>query len=340
MKVVVPFFVAAIAIALVPSVHAQTALKSTIGGATTAPILQSTSKTLTSVATTSKSFTPSGFDMLLPVEVYSMQQIQGGTFLQFNFRTTAPAVAMICLSTTWIEPARSVSGNWTVSGSVERFAISPEGVNHSVVAKGLDPHTVYYVVILLSPPPQYNIAGWKPYHTYDVTLRRKVTVSIPFIFVIDDSDDLSAGDLMFGFQIGEPAANFNVAGNSWDHAEDPVSGDLQIDSGDGFWPVVTLTKIDAGDEVKVAVSCNDRDSMSAGALNTPDEYLGTGNNDFREWNSGWWIYNIAGGTDMSPGATPHENERFSFDFIETVPESEESCLEYQVWGSVSVTYVP
>jgi hypothetical protein len=342
MKVMVPLFVAALVAAPVASVHAQTyAQKSTIGSAGSTPIFQSTNKSIARAATTAKTFTPLGMDMLLPVEVYAMSHTRGGTFLQFDFRTTAPAEVMICLSTTWIEPAPSASGGWTVDGSVERLAFSPEGVNHSVVAKGLDPDTVYFVVILLSPPDEYNIAGWLPHHTFNQTLKRKVTVSIPMIFMIDDSDDLSAGDLAFRFQIGDPDANFNVAGNTWDHEEDPSpSGFHQIDSGDDYWPIVNLHGVDVGTEVKVAVSCLDNDSMYGGGFNTPDVFMGTGDNDIAEWNSGWWIFDVSGGTDMSPGDTPHENEQFSFDFIKTVSESDESCLEYQVWGSVSVSYVP
>jgi hypothetical protein len=350
MKVTVSLLAAAVAAASVASAHAQTYVRttsSTIGSigptaATVESTLTTTNKTLTQIGTTSKALTKTPqLDMLLPVQVHSMQQTRGGTFLQFNFGTTAPAGVMICLSTTWIEPAPSVSGGWTVAGSVERLAFSPTGINHSVVVKSLDPNTVYFAVILLNPPDEYNIAGWLPYHTFDKTLKRKVTVSIPMIFVIDDSDDLSAGDLAFRFQIGHPDADFRFAGNTWDHEEDPSpSGYFQIDSGDDYWPIVNLHGVNVGDEVKVAVSCIDNDSMYGGQFNSPDEYLGSGCNSVAEWNSGWWIFDISGGTDMSPGDTPAENERFSYDFIKNVNETDDTCLEYQVWGSVSVSYVP
>jgi hypothetical protein len=242
------------------------------------------------------------------------------------------------LSKTWIEPVPSVSGNWTVSGSVERLAFSPTGVNHSVVAKSLDPGSVYFIVILLNPPDEYDIAGWLPYHTFNATRQRRVTVSIPMIFVIDDSDDLSAGDLAFRFQIGPPSADFTTPGNSWDHVELPATGNIQIDSGDDYWPIINMYGTNVGDEVTLTAYCTDSDSWSAGQYNTPDTFKSPGSNSVAEWNSGAWTFNVAGGTDMSPGDTPAENEEFEIEFIKTVNETDDTCLEYQVWGSIYVWY--
>jgi hypothetical protein len=57
-----------------------------------------------------------------------------------------------------------------------------------------------------------------------------------------------------------------------------------------------------------------------------------------EWNSGFWNFDISGGTDMSPGDTPFENEEFEIEFIHTVHDTDDTCLEYQVWGTVYVSY--
>ncbi|MEQ8789664.1 MAG: hypothetical protein RIC55_25440 [Pirellulaceae bacterium] len=278
------------------------------------------------------------FDMLIPVQVNSMWQTRGGTFLQFEFQTTAPTAAMICLSKSWIEPVQAADGSWSVAGSVERLGFSGINVNHSVAVKDLDPDSVYFVVILFDPPPQYAIAGTKPYHWVDTTLKRRVSVSIVFLYMIDDSDDLSAGDLLFNFQIGSPSADFWHAGNSWDHFEKPASGRLQIDSGDGIWPGIHMHALGVGDAVKLTACCNDADAKYTGGLNVPDVYKGTGCNENAEWNSDGWTFDISGGTEMSTGLTLWDREEYGFDFVKTVDESDVSSLEYQVWGSVHVSY--
>ena len=293
--------------------------------------------TLERVDESSKALKPVGGDKLLPVQVHSMNQTAGGTFIQLNFGTVAPAATMVCLSKSFIESAPSNGGGWTVSGNVERFAFTATDIQHTVTFKDLDPGHLYFIVILLDPPPEYEIPGTLPYDTYEVTLNRHVTVSIPYIHMIDDSDDLSAGDLAFVFQIGAPSADFWNPGNSWDHVKLPFAGAYQIDSGDGIWPGIGMHATNA-DQVRLTASCVDHDSMWGGTFVPPDEYMGTGSNSYAEWNSGAWTFNVDGGTEMSLGATMFDREEFEFDFVKTVYDNESTCLEYHVWGVITVTY--
>ena len=231
------------------------------------------------------------------------------------------------------------ASGWTVSSPPKKFTFTGTGINHTAVIKDLQPNTLYYIAVFLNPTPEYDIAGWKAYNTFAVTKKRRVSVGIQHIFVIDDSDDFGAGELLFKFQLGPEHGNFNEPGNTWDHEENPSpSGYLSLASGEGFWPWVGMSGLDVEDSAKIAVSCTDIDSWKSGLYNTPDTYKGTGCNDVAEWNSGFWIVDISGGTEMSQGSTLAERETFSFDLIETVHESAHSCLEYQIWGSVSVSY--
>lgn len=293
--------------------------------------------TLERVGESSQALKPVGGDQLLPVQVHSMNQSRGGTFLELNFGTTAPAGIMVCLSKSWIEAVPANGGGWSMSGNVERWAFSETDIQHSIVVKDLDPGSLYFIVIMLNPPPEYEIAGWLPHHTYELTLNRKVTVTLSYIHVIDDSDDLSAGDLAFVFQIGSPQADFWQAGNSWDHVKLPFEGELQIDSGDGIWPAIGMhaTNVDA---VKLTASCVDFDSNWGGTFVPPDEYMGTGSNSYTEWNSSHWTFNVDGGTEMSSGATLADREKFEIIFVKTVHDNAYTCLEYNVWGAVTVTY--
>ncbi len=76
------------------------------------------------------------------------------------------------------------------------------------------------------------------------TLRRQVQINFTDINVIDDSDTLSAGDLIFWF---------NVNGTWNQSLQFPSSGEAQIDSGTTVHPNHVETIIDAPDTLSLAV---------------------------------------------------------------------------------------
>ena len=316
-----------------PNVYGQ--FQSASGGSHLSTKIRSTTKDLKKAEPDS----PPEMDMVQPVACHHVKYDCGGTYVDIDFRTTAPAAAMVLLSDDMML-AEPFGESWTTSSPAQRWQFTNPGTHHRVIFKDLKPNTLYFIVIMLKPEPGYGLAGWEPWDTFVGTKKRRVSVGIPYIKVIDDSDDLSAGDLAFGFQLGPENGNFDVAGNTWDHTNRPIeSGFLDLASGDEFWPWISLVGSNVGNTAKLAISCLDNDDeFRGGRKRVPDKYLGTGCNSVAEWNSGFWILDVDGGTEMSPGETLADRESFSFNHIRTVYESDHSCLEYQIWAVVNVSY--
>jgi len=274
-----------------------------------------------------------------------MKSESGGTYIKLDFGTTAPATTMVLVSDKPMFAEETATG-WATSSEPQKFGLTGEGNKHITVIKDLKPSTVYWIVILLNPAPDYDWLGSTAWDGIAYTKMKVVSVGITWGLMIDDSDELSAGELDFIMQLGDPNADFTQPGNSWKHARYPQTGSVQIDSGNFFSPLFgRLSKAGVGNSVKFAISCFDDDELelptlfsTCGEGDIYDEYLGTGSNDCGEWNSGSWIFDISGGTDMSSGLTLAEQEEFSFNFVRPVLESQHSCLEYVVFGTVYVTY--
>ncbi|MBL8819635.1 MAG: hypothetical protein JNL58_26655 [Planctomyces sp.] len=283
-------------------------------------------------------------EYLLPVKVQDEKFTRGGTFLQLDFETSAAAIPFVFMSENPIWAVQHESGVWGISDTAEMLEVSPAGQVHSVLFEHLKPDTDYFVVILMVFPPGSQNREYSALTLLETTKARRVKVDWTLLYVMDDSDDLSAGELDFYIQLGHPSADFYNPGNTLDF--DTLT-DLSLSSGQLFEPGVTLVAHKAPETVKFAISGYDDDTWGTASafdldeysIGGPDVYVDTSSSsDGGEWNSGNWLFNVAGHSHMSEGLTPAERERFSFSRIRTVWESYSSTLEYRITLLFSVDY--
>jgi hypothetical protein len=165
--------------------------------------------------------------------------------------------------------------------AVQVFANVP-GQPTSSQAQALGVKDWYGTIPTLTPATDYefslraadesgNIQNWVGSFT---TLRRQVQVSFDTLHVIDDSDDLSAGDLYF---------SFNVNG-VWD---DTTYGEVSVDSGDKTYPAHVETLLDT-DQLTLIVHGRDDDCDPTDGLcdaGTAPQTSGGGSNSEMDWST-------------------------------------------------------
>jgi hypothetical protein len=150
------------------------------------------------------------------------------------------------------------------------------------------------------------------------TLRRKVTVTYEPIKVIDDSDDLSAGDLKFWFGFAN-----QMDTNSF--------GEVSVDSGDFTHPNHTSIRIDAPDTVGFVVVGQDNDcdfwDFCSLAFETPATGpVGHGSDGLSDWATASTTANVA---VNGPGESFSGTKTFATTAFE---------LEFSVTASFTVSY--
>jgi hypothetical protein len=210
------------------------------------------------------------------------------------------------------------------------------GTVHETIVPNLVPCTDHFFVISASDKKTglwFKVSG--KFHT----LCRRVAVTFAKVKVIDDSDDLSAGDLAFGFFINgqnEPNGKPMTFGT---HADSGSTKNANV-SGSIVKAPATLTLKATGyddDETEwiplgpfVVILANTCGTSAS------DPGIAEGENDCGEWTSGSQSFNLT--TLAQNAANP---EKFSQSFtIQAHPQGDDSEVSFNVTGTLSVTFVP
>jgi hypothetical protein len=157
--------------------------------------------------------------------IKNLRVIPRGTWVELKFGTPFPGKAAVWIST------NPPQGNSEQGLNVVRYApaVGSPGFSHTKKLYGIEPGTKYYYLIRAS-----SQGGLAANTSGDFkTLRRFAKVSIDKIHVIDDSDELSEGELSFSFHLnggqGKPGgASLVGPGGGTDHDS------IEIDSGRSF----------------------------------------------------------------------------------------------------------
>lgn len=210
------------------------------------------------------------------------------------------------------------------------------GTTHETTFTDLDPNKDHFFVIAASDKATglwFKVSG--KFHT----LKRRVRVTFDKIKILDDSDDLSPGDLAFGFFINgqnEPNGKPMTFGT---HASTGSTKTVDV-SGSIVNAPATLTLKATGfddDETEwipigpfVMILTNTCGTAAS------DPGIAEGENDCGEWTSGSASFNLA--TLAQNAANP---EKFSQAFtIQAHPQGDDSEVSFDVMGTIAVTFVP
>jgi hypothetical protein len=245
--------------------------------------------------------------------IENVQVSPHGQYANISFHTSVSEFATIQVST--VPPKKLADGTFSYTNlPVDSFALTPSSSQHSAEMDELTPGTLYHFVI---NAVKGSVGKDAQYQGTFTTFKRYVKATISEIDVIDDSDDLSAGDLVFNLDVdGAGPAIFPAETTQWS-------------SGDAKTVNMQVTTA-ADDQVTVTVKGWDWDDDQQGWLiGSPiviDSY-NTSGIDGDEANVSK-AFNVAGnGHDQS----------FTQNFkLETTNHS----LKYLAFGSIHVFYAP
>lgn len=245
---------------------------------------------------------------------------RGVGFVIFDSQSS---VATVQLSK--VAPKKNASGDFFYdAGDVTAFSLSPKGNTHSVEFTGLDSGTTYYYLINAAK----GSVGADAQKTGTVTtLKRYVTTTINTITVIDDSDALSDGDLVFNLKVNgsNPAIypdqaliDFNPANGSTTEWASGDSRNVDIE-----------VKVVSGGQATVTLEGWDWDSNQQGWLNgqpinIDQDTVGI-SGDRADAST---TIDISGDDDSSPVWKPFT--------LQTTNKS----LKFKATGYISTTYAP
>jgi hypothetical protein len=298
----------------------------------------------------------------LPIEVFKETSDIGGTYLHLNYKLTAPVQSWAVLAK---EPivglVETENGFDSLTEIIDAMPAGPDA--HEVAFFNLEPDTKYYYAILPQIMNGYGEAGVVQHHRTFTTKKRDVTIELYRVDVLDDSDDLSDGDLRFAFQLA--SENYAIG-----TVNDPIDllGAASYPASEGFTVIgsdeskdleIFFSAHDVGDAVKLALSCVDDDDDSSevefwkwlltglppyfGVDDTiydfsSTSFFGIADDDCFETNSQVFKLDIDGKTFETVAPTFAENEQFTFNTGLKVNENDTSCLEYVIQVKVSVSY--
>lgn len=288
--------------------------------------------------------------------VRNLKVTRGGTFLQFDFKTTVPCIPLVCASRgTLYWSGKKLIGT-PQHTSLLGTAFSGYKTTHSVALIDLEPRGLspYNYVILLKP--KEDDSPWEPAEGSAHTLRRHVFVTVDKVQMLDAADFGGTGEMSFKSQIGHPGFDCTTPGNSLDFARHPAGNDpggagggqMYVSSGDMVPLNFKLLGMNIGDSIEHTFSTLERDAGSfwPGSLDTygskpqPDKWEGT--YDIGSWEaaSGKWTYNVDGGTLMSGknGDSLMNRERYSVSYVRHVAGGNTTDLNYFVYGKIRVIY--
>jgi hypothetical protein len=224
------------------------------------------------------------------------------------------------------EPNDVVSASWPSIKST-----------HSVELPKLEPGKDFFAVIAAHDK---KTDLWFKVKRKFRTLQRKVSVTFQKIKVIDDSDDLSPGDLVFGFFVNGQNAPNNKPMTFGTHASTDSTKTSNITGSVVGAPTTLALKaigydddetewIPLGPFVVVLL-----DTCGAGDVTNPSTT--EGENDCGEWTSGSKSFDL-----KAIGENMPDIEDFTQSFtIQARPKGDDSEVSFDVTGTFRVRYVP
>jgi hypothetical protein len=294
-----------------------------------------------------------------PVTIRDLRGESGGTFVKLKWSRSHLCGDYGFISEQPIEVGYEEEKNLYISGPTVHSAVIGKDEEPEVVFPQLKPDRTYYCAILPTIYSSDSNLGIEnaivvPVYFEIRTMKRNVSLTVESILVIDDSDDLSDGDLAFTFQIAKPYVAISSADPDefLDVARYPSSNCVHVDSGETVYPDKKLTALDVNDELKFAISCFDDDddifTASGAPLVVHDyQYLGTFDNNMGESNSKVWTLDVSGGTyESEPNVLSEYPQWYDYwqmetkvaTFVRVVTASDESDLSYVVTLNAHIHY--
>ncbi len=122
-----------------------------------------------------------------------------GQRADISFQTSIAKLAIVQVST--VAPMKLADGSFSYNNlPVDSFAVTPASTQHAVDMPDLALGTTYHYLISAAKGPTGKDAQHQGTFT---TLKRYVKATVTEIDVIDDSDALSAGDLVFNLLVND-----------------------------------------------------------------------------------------------------------------------------------------
>ena len=263
----------------------------------------------------------------------NLQPDVGGTFIDLRYETNENAITLVTLIKVGGDlPPETDSFKWTAAST-----------SHHVQFVNLEANTEYGLQIDLIPSDQSAPEPSSTFHPFK-TLQRHVFIALEELHVYDDADWDGAGWLDFGVQMGPAEKYFNVKGNSWDF----LNFRTQMHSGTTLnipqtdKPSYMFRNNADSTKLKIAITANEKDYPFGPQFpfrpDLVDRYLGSGEDAYNEWNSGYELFDI-GHSFLTPGATNlHQRESLATDFEIDALANDEADLSYSISGQLVVVY--
>lgn len=293
----------------------------------------------------------------LTFEFYDLAVEQrGGTFAVLQFKSRHPVVPLVAASQQplAISPGGKEFANPPADIESTSFSIlAPETTKHRVALRNLKPNTEYFVGIIghrKSGPADLPVLNVPRF----TTKQRRVSITFERIEMIDDSDDLSDGEFIFGFFAYDGTPSFNT----------PPLAELQYPR-DYFALVSSLVRrmmfgsgesrsIPAGpsmsilfnkDRLKLEATGVDNDDLTppGGQFQSPcgkglvGPHSGADSTACGDFATGSTRITFENKTQVSGGATLSQQERHQIPFVLHANPGKVD-LEFKVKGHVTVSY--
>ena len=252
-----------------------------------------------------------------------------GTFAIIHFKTLNSSLPVVSVSTKKPLSFPLVSSKdekmWSDPDDIASSNFAQTGTQHHAQLNKLKPGTLYHYVI--SAHDKKTGQWFKTRGTFK-TLRRAVTVNFKKLWITDDSDGGSDGDLRFGFYVnGKPKAKYPSG-----------SGYASLDTDEQKTINRSVAFLPAPDTLTLKATGFDNDSgpgevdtTHAGfPANNPN--LGTGEGKNGEWTSTSKTINVDN-TDPEDTVGP-------IFFKLVAKEAHDSDLEFEVHGEYKISYAP
>ncbi len=289
-----------------------------------------------------------------PISVLKSNATVGGTFIKVGWSASQVVGAFVYLSEDPIELSYDTEGFPNPSGPYLHATTVDENQGTEVVFTDLNPDRKYFYAIL--PHNDSSLGNGQVITHYRVakTLKRSVSIETTILEVVDDSDDLSDGEMAFTFLLMPATIHPKEAGitDLFDFVRLPgLSGNegagegyLCVSSGEILTPSIILKADDVGDKIRFAVSGYDDDVSGVYdvlPLPYPFEYTGAYDTHHGEANANFWTIDIDGGTFETIADDSKDfssMEKFELKLKAAAPENDITCLEFKVHFTVSVFY--
>jgi hypothetical protein len=261
--------------------------------------------------------------------IENIKRDPNGTFAKIRFDTKEGSLPVVSVSTKLPLSFPLVSSKdekmWSKPSDIAYSTFAQTGTKHEAQLNTLKPSKPYWYVISAHDKKS---GLWFKIPGAFMTLKRMVTVNFRKLWITDDSDGGSAGDLRFGFYInGQPVAKYPSG-----------SGYASLDTDDQKTINRTVGFASAAPTLTLKATGFDNDvgfgGLDSTGANFPagDPNLGTGEGKNGEWTSTSKTINVDN-TDPVETVGPI--------FFKLVAKgAHDSDLEFEVHGEYKISYAP